>query len=123
MLVVVEVVLPAVLVVMAGHLSHPVDRLAQGIDEAGALGLELLGDGLNVDVQVVAEEVADLGVFVVADERRRGLGGRGKDVDVGSWESLSATAIGAWGQRVDLPEWPCVLHPIWLRRLTMSAKV
>jgi hypothetical protein len=53
------------------------------------LGLEQRGDGVKIDAQVRGHEGADVGVFAVAHQRVRVLGGRrgggGVDVDVDGW--------------------------------------
>ena len=65
------------------------DRLPQpGFEvEFGQRGyqllLELSGHGFGVDVEVIAEKFADVGVFVVADEGAGVVGVGGVDVHVG----------------------------------------
>ena len=66
------------------------NRLSQpGFVESGRSGVQLLlelsGHGLRVDVEVVAEELTDVGVFVVADEGSGMVGVGGVDVHVGGW--------------------------------------
>lgn len=46
------------------------------------VGFEFLGNGDEVEVEVIADEVADFGVFVVANQSFGLLGVRGVDVDV-----------------------------------------
>ena len=49
---------------------------------------EFFGDGVEVEVEVVADEFADFCVLVVSDERFCVLGVGGVDVDVGGWERV-----------------------------------
>lgn len=46
--------------------------------------LQLFGDGLEIEIEVLGDEDADLGVFRVADEAGSVFGGGGVHVDVDS---------------------------------------
>lgn len=60
-------------------MAHP----AAGVTQGSPLLLQLVGDGFEVEGEVVADEFADLGVFVVADEGAGVVGVGGEDVDIG----------------------------------------
>lgn len=64
--------------------SHPAALLAvlgDGV-ECGAFLLEVVCDGLEVEIEICADEGADLGVFVVADEGFGFCGAGRVDIDV-----------------------------------------
>ena len=59
-------------------MAHP----AAGMTQGSPLLLQFVGDGFEVDGEVVADEFANLGVFVVADERAGVVGVGGVDIDI-----------------------------------------
>ena len=65
-------------------LAHPAHSSAVGIQNFKVFALlpELLRYSLNIYVKVVAEEFANFGILMVADQRRGFLGIRRIDVDV-----------------------------------------
>lgn len=77
--------------VRAQRVAHPGKLLrGVGLGLRGRTGpesrlLELLGDVVQVQVEVVGDEGADFGVLVVADEGPGVLCGGGVDVDVDGW--------------------------------------
>lgn len=81
-----------------GELAHPADLGTGRIRnfEIGAFLAELLGDGVDVDGEEGAQELADLGVLVVAGEGGSGARVRGVDVDVGGGVAVGGPAgLGA----------------------------
>ncbi len=69
---------------LVGNDAHPADFRAVYIRDRqpGALFSELFGHGFDVNVEIVAEEIANLCVLVVADQGESSLGIGRVDVDI-----------------------------------------
>lgn len=70
------------------HSPHPAHRLAvSALDiELRALLLQLSCDGVDIHVQIIAEEFANFRVLMVANEIVSSFGRRGVYIHVGSWK-------------------------------------
>lgn len=91
--VMIAMILPIKSLTLNRDLPHPIAALLRlKRVEVNALVLQLLGDSINIEIQVVLQEFADLRVLVIADQSLSDLGIARVDVNIGGRVAVSGPA-------------------------------